>query len=173
MSAISSERFALSVDKLSIVPLIVWCKIGRIFPDGHSYFRTNKGSFRNSGAPPSAGCKRRRLKSRMTDSRLLLLSTPAGQCFPSRNSTATASRGAVRETAICRTIEFANGFGTAKAGSAVPISPHSPGSSSHFRNPGPSSHFLSPGPGSHFRSAGPGTVTAWNQLCENSGIQSY
>lgn len=43
----------------------------------------------------------------MTDSRLMLLSTPAGQCFPSRNSTATASRGSVRETAICRTIEFA------------------------------------------------------------------
>ena len=103
MSAISSERFALSVDKLSIVPLIVWCKIGRIFTDGQSYFRTNKGSFRNSVAPPSAGCKRRRLKSRMTDSRLMLLSTPAGQCFPSRNSTATASRGSVRETAICRT----------------------------------------------------------------------
>lgn len=42
----------------------------------------------------------------MTDSRLLLLSIPAGQCFPSRNSTATASRGSVRETAICRTIEL-------------------------------------------------------------------
>ena len=85
----------------------MWCKIGRIFPDGHSYFRTNKGSFRNSGASSHAGYKRRRLKSRMTDSRLMLLSTPAGQCFPSRNSTATASRGSVRETAICRTIEFA------------------------------------------------------------------
>ena len=37
----------------------------------------------------------------------MLLSTPAGQCFPSRNSTATASRDSARETAICRTIEFA------------------------------------------------------------------
>ena len=51
-------------------------------------------------------------------------------------------------------IEFANGFGTAKAGFAVPISPRSPGSSSHFRNPGPSSHFRSPGPSNHFRQPG-------------------
>ena len=39
-----------------------------------------------------------------------------------------------------------NGFGTAKAGFAVPISPHSPEPSSHFRSPGPNSHFLSTGP---------------------------
>ena len=61
-------------------------------------------------------------------------------------------------------IEFANGFGTAKAGFTVPISPRSPGSSSHFRGPEPSnhfrqpgssSHFLSPEPSSHFRSPGP------------------
>ena len=51
-------------------------------------------------------------------------------------------------------IEFANGFGTAKAGFAVPISPRSPGSSSHFRNPGPSSHSHSPGSNSHFRNPG-------------------
>ena len=129
----------------------MWCKIGRIFPDGHSYFRTNKGSFRNSGAPPSAGCKRRRLKSRMTDSRLMLLSTPAGQCFPSLNSTATASRGSVRETATCRTdcvrkwVWYGRGRvcrtkslhtapGPAVTSAATSATP-SPGS--HFRSPGP------------------------------------
>ena len=73
-------------------------------------------------------------------------------------------------------IEFVNGFGTAKVGFAVPISPRSPGTSSHFRSheprspepsgpeprcpeprcPGPSSpEPRSPEPSSHFRSQGP------------------
>ena len=90
-----------------------------------------------------------RLKSRMTDSRLMLLphqlvnaSPPGTPPRPPVGAPYGKRLSAVR-------IEFANGFGTAKAGSAVPISPHSPGPSSHFRNPGP---------GSHFRSAGPGTM---------------
>ena len=119
-------------------------------------------------------CKSKRLKSRMTDSRLMLLSTPAGQCFPSRNSTATASRDSVRETAICRTIELVKlvWYGKGRVcrtnlstqsrvqqslpqpGTQQPLPqpraqqplPHSPEPSSHFRSPGSSSHFRSQGP---------------------------
>ena len=145
----------MSVDKLSIVPLIVWCKIGRIFPDGHSYFRTNKGSFRNSGPRRRAGCKRRRLKSRMTYSRLMLLPHPRVNASPPGTPPRPSAGAPYGKRLSAVRIEFANGFGTAKAGSAVPISPHSPGSSSHCRSSGPSGHFRSPEPSSHFRSHGP------------------
>ena len=133
----------------------MWCKIGRIFPDGHSYFRTNKGSFRNSGPRRRAGCKRRRLNSRMTDSRLMLLPHPRVNASPPGTPPRPPAGAPYGKRLSAVRIEFANGFGTAKAGSAVPISPHSPGPSSHFRNPGPSSHFRSPESSSHFRSPGP------------------
>ena len=64
----------------------------------------------------------------------MLLSTPAGQCFPSRNSTATASRGSVRETAICRTIEFAKWVWYGKGRVCRTNLSTQPWASSHFRS---------------------------------------